>query len=57
MSLAGSPWWVRAQGMLFGAMALNVLTFQGYRLGMALALVSVALTLASHAPRPIRSRA
>jgi uncharacterized membrane protein (UPF0136 family) len=43
--------------MLFGAMALNVLTFQGYRLGMALALVSVALTLASHAPRPIRSRA
>ena len=52
MSLAGSRWWVIAQGMLFGAMALNVLTFQEYRLGMALALVSVALTLASHAPRP-----
>jgi hypothetical protein len=48
MSLAGSPWWVIAQGVLIGAIGLNVLTLQEYRLGMALALVSVALTFASH---------
>jgi hypothetical protein len=48
MSLAGSPWWVIAQGVLIGAIGLNMLTFQEYRLGMALALVSLALTFVSH---------
>jgi hypothetical protein len=45
MSLAGSPWWVIAQGVLLAAIALNVMTFQDYRLGMALALASIALVL------------
>ena len=48
MSLAGSPWWVIAQGVLIGAIGLNVLTLQKYRLGMALALVSFALAFVSH---------
>jgi hypothetical protein len=34
--------------VLIGAIALNVLTIQHYRLGMALALVSLALTFVSH---------
>jgi hypothetical protein len=48
MSLAGRPWWIVVQGMLLGGIALNVLTLQHYRLGMALALVSLGLTFASH---------
>jgi hypothetical protein len=48
MSLAGSPWWVIAQGVLIGAIGLNMLTLQQYRLGIALALVSLALTFVSH---------
>ena len=45
MSLAGSPWSVISQAVLIGAIALKVLTFQQNRVGMALALVSVALTV------------
>ena len=48
MSVAGSPWWVIAQGVLIGAIGLNILTLQEYRLGMALAFVSLALTFVSH---------
>ena len=48
MSLAASRWWVIAQGTLLGAIALNMLTLQRQRLGMALALVSFALTFVSH---------
>ena len=48
MSLAGSPWWVIAQGVLIGAIGLNMLTIQEYRLGMALALASFGLTFLSH---------
>ena len=48
MSVAGSPWWVIAQGVLIGAIGLNMLTLQEYRLGMALALASFGLTFLSH---------
>jgi hypothetical protein len=48
MSLAKYPWWIVAQGMLLGGIALNMLTLQEYRLGMALALVCFALTFLSH---------
>ena len=48
MSLAGRRWWVVAHGILLGGIALNVLTLQHYRLGMALALVSFGLTFVSN---------
>lgn len=48
MSVAGSPWWIVAQGALLGGIALDVVTLQDYRLGMGLALVSLALTFLSH---------
>ena len=48
MSLARTPWWIVAQGMLLGGIALNMLTLQNYRLGMALALISLVLTFVSH---------
>lgn len=48
MSLAKYPWWIVAQGMLLGGIALNMLTLQEYRLGMALALICFALTFFSH---------
>ena len=48
MSLAKYQWWIVAQGMLLGGIALNMLTLQQYRLGMGLALACLALTFASH---------
>jgi hypothetical protein len=48
MSLAKYPWWIVAQGMLLGGIAVNMLTLQEYRLGMALALACFALTFLSH---------
>jgi hypothetical protein len=56
MSFAGNLWWVVAQGILLAGIALNVLTLQKYRLGMALALVSIALTFVSHDLRGRRSK-
>jgi hypothetical protein len=48
MSLARYPWWIVAQGMILGGIAFNVLTLQGYRLEMALALTSLAPAFVSH---------
>ena len=48
MSLAKYPWWIVAQGMLLGGIALNMVTLQEYRLGMALAFACFALTFVSH---------
>ena len=56
MSLAASRWWVITQGTLLGAIALNMLTLQRQRLGMALALFSFALTFVSHDFRGRRSK-
>ena len=48
MSLAKYPWWIVAQGMLLGGIALNMLTLQEYRLGMVLAFTCFVLTFVSH---------
>jgi hypothetical protein len=46
--MAKYQWWIVVQGILLGGIALNMLTLQEYRLGMALALVCFALTFAGH---------
>lgn len=48
MSFAKHQWWIVTQGVLLGAIALNMLTFQEYRFGMGLALACFALTFVSH---------
>ena len=46
--MAKYQWWIVAQGILLGGIALNMVTIQEPRLGMTLAVVCFALTFAGH---------